>query len=308
MSKQDRQWVRTAAGLEQKYNFGKTFAEVYGLARDAQKAAEEANKAVEGLDHEEIFNRLTNYGKEQGIYRGIDGHVYINASYLKSGTIATELIKADELKVLAANIQGTLTADKIDASALKVQAANITGLLKANQIDATELCVEAANITGEINAAQLNLTDIFTAPMIVGGNYWSDDENTKLDLLSADETEVGIGAGMILYRNGGGMPIFAASSTVLTTNLYGFNNHEFLRVDSSAARPVGTWNFAGADVYMNYIGSNIDLELASGSGSDVIIDAYPVYARFDSANERITFWFADSEVGFILDATGLHEA
>ena len=117
MSKQDRQGARTAADIERKYNFGQTFAEVYGLVSDAQKAAETAINAVDGLDqrldHEEIFNRLTKYGTVQGIYRGEDDDIYINASYIKSGTIAAEFIDAENLEVAAANITGLLTADKI---------------------------------------------------------------------------------------------------------------------------------------------------------------------------------------------------
>lgn len=35
-SKQDRQGVRTASDLERKYNFGKTFAEIMGIATDAR--------------------------------------------------------------------------------------------------------------------------------------------------------------------------------------------------------------------------------------------------------------------------------
>lgn len=42
MSKQDRQGARTPADLERKYSFGKSFAEVMGLAKDAQDAAEKA--------------------------------------------------------------------------------------------------------------------------------------------------------------------------------------------------------------------------------------------------------------------------
>ncbi len=40
MSKQDRQGVRTAAGLEQKYQFGKTFAEIMGVATDARESVD----------------------------------------------------------------------------------------------------------------------------------------------------------------------------------------------------------------------------------------------------------------------------
>lgn len=94
MSKQDRTAPRTAADLESKYNFGKTFAEMMGLAEDAGKAADEARTAadaaqnvVNGLDQDKIFNLLTNNGANQGIFRDENGEIYINASYLASGVI-----------------------------------------------------------------------------------------------------------------------------------------------------------------------------------------------------------------------------
>lgn len=113
MSKQDRTRARTAAEIEQKYNFGQTFAEVYNLITDAQKAAEEAQKAVDSLDHEQIFNLLTDNGKIKGVYRGDDGDVYINATYIKSGKLSAEYIDAENLTVKASNIDGEITSDKL---------------------------------------------------------------------------------------------------------------------------------------------------------------------------------------------------
>ena len=96
MSKQDRQGARTASDLVQRYNFGKSFAEVMGFATDAQEAAAEANasakaasEAVNSLDQEEIFNRLTNNGQAQGLFRDEDGELYINASYIASGILSS---------------------------------------------------------------------------------------------------------------------------------------------------------------------------------------------------------------------------
>ena len=93
MSKQDRQGARTPAELMSRYNFGKTFAEVMGFAESAQKTAEEAketaSKVDEKLTPEEIFNILTNNGKCQGLYRGEDGELYVNASYLATGVISS---------------------------------------------------------------------------------------------------------------------------------------------------------------------------------------------------------------------------
>lgn len=84
MSKQDRQGARTAADIERKYNFGKRFAEIMGIAEDAQEVAEEAKQAVDELDHDEIFKRLTDNGAIQGVFRGDDGQIYINAEYIAS--------------------------------------------------------------------------------------------------------------------------------------------------------------------------------------------------------------------------------
>lgn len=89
-AKQDRQGARTPADLERRYNFGQSFAEIMGIATDAQKKAEEANESYKGLDHDTIFNLLTDNGKLHGIYRGDDGELYINASYIKSGLIVSE--------------------------------------------------------------------------------------------------------------------------------------------------------------------------------------------------------------------------
>lgn len=103
MSKQDRHGARTVAQLEQKYDWNKTFAEVYGLVADAQNALEEANRAIEGIDkkltHEEIFNLLTDNGTVQGIYRGEDDAIYINASYIKGGMISADYIDTGGLMV-----------------------------------------------------------------------------------------------------------------------------------------------------------------------------------------------------------------
>lgn len=102
MSKQDRQGARTVADMEQRYNFGKTFAELMGIATDARTMAEEAkNKAdaaTNKLTPQEVFNLLTNNGRDQGLYRGTDGQLYINASYIKSGEFLADLIKAGVLQ------------------------------------------------------------------------------------------------------------------------------------------------------------------------------------------------------------------
>ena len=103
MSKQDRQGARTVADLERKLNTRKTFAEVMGLAKKAKEAADEAKEkaekvqsAVDGIDHEAIWNWLTENGIQQGFFKH-EGQVYVNVAYLKGDKIAAELIDGSTL-------------------------------------------------------------------------------------------------------------------------------------------------------------------------------------------------------------------
>ena len=103
MSKQDRQPARTVTDFERKYQFGTKFAEVIGIAEEARTIASEAKDASsnpsENLTHEEVFNLLTKDGTLQGLYRGKDGDLYMNATYIKSGRIAGEMVDASTLDV-----------------------------------------------------------------------------------------------------------------------------------------------------------------------------------------------------------------
>lgn len=58
-----------------------------GQASDLADAA--AKNAVDSQTQEDIFNKLTNNGQDQGIYI-LDGLLYINATYIKSGKIVSE--------------------------------------------------------------------------------------------------------------------------------------------------------------------------------------------------------------------------
>ncbi len=128
MSKQDRQGVRQASDLEQKYNFGQTFAEIMGIATDARNLAEEANNSFENLDHDAVFDLLTDGGKQQGLYRGDNGELYINATYIKSGTIKAEYIDADGLtvsKLYAVDANGSgIALDKYGLQRMSVDETN----------------------------------------------------------------------------------------------------------------------------------------------------------------------------------------
>lgn len=94
VSKQDKQAARTAADLERRY--GTRFSEIMGVAEEAmdtaeraEETAEEAKKSFDGLDQTQIFKLLTNDGAAQGMFLDDKGQIYINASYLAAGIIAS---------------------------------------------------------------------------------------------------------------------------------------------------------------------------------------------------------------------------
>lgn len=98
--KQDRTNPRKPQDLEQKYDYKKRFAEAMrsaddakGAAKKAAEAAGEADKHVDALDKKldqrEVFERLTNGGRAQGMYMDEDGNIFINASYLATGVLSS---------------------------------------------------------------------------------------------------------------------------------------------------------------------------------------------------------------------------
>lgn len=96
MSKQDRQGARTPADLERKYNFGKTFAELMGLALDAQKSVSQVESSLQSnfLEQMTSITRDT----EQIVLAAMESYVE-NADYEEfKKTVSSELaVMADRI-------------------------------------------------------------------------------------------------------------------------------------------------------------------------------------------------------------------
>ena len=77
-----------------------------GMTKEQGVLVEQARKATQQLDNsltqEEIFNRLTNNGEEQGIIL-YDGKIYVNASYIRGGIIDGDLVSAKLLNIIDAD-------------------------------------------------------------------------------------------------------------------------------------------------------------------------------------------------------------
>lgn len=102
MSKQDRQQVRSAAALDQKYAFGKTFSEMLGLINDARESVD----AVESTLRSDIKEQVTSITRdtERIVMAALE-------SYVETGDLEEleRTVKA-ELSVMAEKITMNFSA------------------------------------------------------------------------------------------------------------------------------------------------------------------------------------------------------
>lgn len=109
--KQDRQGARTAADLERKYQFGKRFAEIMGVALDAQNSI----SVVESGLHHEILEQVTSITRDVEKILLAATASYVEADELDElkATFASELaVMADMIAMnFGAVIEQTETVD-----------------------------------------------------------------------------------------------------------------------------------------------------------------------------------------------------
>ena len=223
-SKQDRVASRTAEDVERKYNFGKTFAEVFGLAEDARKAAEvaqnaanEATEAVGGLDQTEIFNLLTNNGELKGLFMK-DGELYINSSYLATGVIKSENGK------LVIDLSGATeptfnTGISTNGLTIRGDAANAQTLVAIKALQNSAGLWQAQSSFFSTNGKLLiSATEAFSAdtPVGVGMSFKSQDGTRSANIQAANGL-----CGFVLSSNGsssGALQVLADGMSNLTIN------------------------------------------------------------------------------------------
>lgn len=70
------------------------------------------------VNFERVFNALTDNGKQEGIYMQ-NGHLYINASYIKSGQISADLINLKNINVTNSSGTSTFAIDNYGNVALR---------------------------------------------------------------------------------------------------------------------------------------------------------------------------------------------
>lgn len=108
MSKQDRQQVRTAAALDQKYAFGKTFAEMLGLINDARESVD----AVESTLRSEIKEQVTSITRdtERIVMAALESYVETGDLEELERTVKAELsVMAEKISMNFETVETKLT-------------------------------------------------------------------------------------------------------------------------------------------------------------------------------------------------------
>lgn len=131
-------------------------------ASDAQMVSnisdQKANSAVGAYDkyltQKEVFNKLTNGGKSQGIYMS-NGDLYINGSYIKSGTILADYIRAGTLSDSKNKNSIDLDTGGIVTTGLVAKEINASGTFTAGTAKDGMRITPAGDIEGYENGSRI---------------------------------------------------------------------------------------------------------------------------------------------------------
>lgn len=108
-------------------------------------------KDLDALTHEEVFNLLTNFGQIQGIYQE-GNQIYINATYIKSGTMSADLIKGGTLELGGNNNQNAVLIIK-NASGTEIGRWDKDGFRATVGVFSGELQAASGTFSGNLSAA-----------------------------------------------------------------------------------------------------------------------------------------------------------
>ena len=134
MSKQDRQGVRTASDLEQKYKFNERFAELLGIATDARDKVD----GVESKLREQIteqYSQLTRdaesiraqVGRAEQILDGVSGELQTTKEAVASMKLEADGLTVEIQKIQDAGAKKVITTTgKLDEEGLTIDQTDST--------------------------------------------------------------------------------------------------------------------------------------------------------------------------------------
>lgn len=181
-SKQDRQGSRTPADLERKYDLGSMgdrFAEVMGIALDAQTHSEAAMDAVEQTN-----------GVVADISKKVD-EISITVKDFDSGMVTQLSTKVDAFSVYVSQLGTQVNSAEFVIGVINGQS---TAKISADKLDIIgkklNIKVDATNIEGKVTAKQIDVLDLSAFGATIGG--WNINESSILKVreTTLDNTDV----------------------------------------------------------------------------------------------------------------------
>ena len=165
------------------------------------------------LGQDEVFNKLTNGGKDQGIYIQ-DGKLYINANYILAGLLAGKFINAKGIKVIDKDNQTTLYID--DSGKVRILATEFSLQGKSVSDIATDAATEEAKKYKTLNVMLSN--EYQSIPTDSAGNYTTfPDCKTTVTALYGDENVTS--SATITFTAGSGVAGSKTGATYTVTKL-----------------------------------------------------------------------------------------
>lgn len=158
-----------------------------------EQVAEATAQLDASLNQEEVFNRLTNNGETQGVIL-YNGQIYINASYINTGTLSADLIKAGVIQDQTGNSYWNL----------------VTGILNIVGTFAAELTTTSGTFKMELVSGGLELSldgtkiaSIMWRDMFLGQGLTMRAEQVTLDALTQDSQGQDNGGAAVTANNDG---------------------------------------------------------------------------------------------------------
>lgn len=165
------------------------------------------------LGQDEVFNKLTNGGEDQGIYIQ-DKKLYINANYILAGLLAGEFINAKGIKVIDKDNQTTLYID--DNGKVRILATEFSLQGKSVSDIATDAATEEAKKYKTLNVMLSN--EYQSIPTDSAGNYTTfPDCKTTVTALYGDENVTS--SATITFTAGSGVAGSKTGATYTVTKL-----------------------------------------------------------------------------------------
>lgn len=256
------------------------------------QAPEDLETAAKGelMTQEQVFNKLTDNGRLQGLYMQ-DGNVYFNASYIRSGTMSANYISG-----------GTIDASKVNVTNLNadnIKSGTITGrTISGGTITGTSInggTIEGARIISRSNGTSVQVYDskffVFgtqgTARLRIQANG---DESGEIDFWTTD----GFWAGKIRgYRDGdfGRIQIDPGNNGFLGVD----------RIQTSEIACNGSGMYANNYWYITPSGSNERLAWMQSGNRVLACDMMNV----DGSTRRLGWVYDDHISRYVLAGVGI---